>query len=740
MLTLGIFVLMPCLTQAQMALSPANPGKGEIPLAKVSRASGNIILDGNIEEPDWFRGTPAGNFWQWFPTDSMLAELQTEIYFTYDDENFYIAAKCYSISDKYVVPSLRRDFRAGGSDNLTFVFDTFNDKTNAFFFGTNPEGVLREGLIANGGSGRENFSESWDNKWQGEVKKHDGYWSAELAIPFKTLRYQEGSTKWRFNCYRFETQKNERSSWYHIPRNQFITDLAFMGDLTWDEPLKKSGTNLVLIPYVSADAIWDFEATDDVYNFNRNFGGDAKIAITSGMNLDLTGNPDFSQVEVDRQVTNLQRFEVFFPERRQFFLENADLFGTFGDNRINPFFSRRIGVATDTTEDLTIQNPIYYGVRLSGKLNEDWRAGLLNMQTAKDENNDLPSFNYTVAAVQRKVFSRSNVGFIFVNKQAFGDQDSETYNPYNRVMGVDYNLATPDNAWMGKTFYHRSFTPEAADTLGQNFAHGLTLGYRERRFAVRWEHQWVGEGYNAEVGYVPRKDFFQMLPRFQLFFYPKHGKIVQHGPILQSQFLFTPGHGRSDQEVRLRWEFSFRDNSRLEFEARNEYTYLFEEFDPSRQDVHFLPGETDYTYSSFNVEYNSDGSKPLSFRLEPSMGQFFNGNRLGLRSSVSYRMQPFGTVTLDYNYNRINLAGPFVPVNLHLIGPRIDLTFTKKLFLTAFIQYNNQIDNLNVNARFQWRFKPVSDFFLVYTDNYFPNDFKVKNRAIVAKLTYWLNI
>ncbi len=724
---------------AQMAMPAANPGKGKIPFATITRAVGAITIDGNIEEPDWFNGVPAGNFWQWFPTDSMLAELQTEIYFTYDDENLYVAAKCYSLSDKYVVPSLRRDFRAGGSDNLTFVFDTFNDKTNAFFFGTNPEGVLREGLIANGGSGREDFSESWDNKWHGEVKKHDGYWSAELAIPFKTIRYQEGSTKWRFNCYRFETQKNERSTWFQIPRNQFITDLAFMGDLSWDEPLKKTGTSISLIPFVSADAGWDFEAADDQFNFNRSIGGDGKIAVTPGMNLDLTVNPDFSQVEVDQQVTNLQRFEVFFPERRQFFLENADLFGTFGDNRINPFFSRRIGVATDTAQGLTIQNPIYYGARLSGKLNEDWRAGFLNMQSAGDDKNDLPSFNYTVAAVQRKVFSRSNVGFIFVNKQAFGDNESQTYNAFNRVMGVDYNLATADNAWAGKTFYHRSFTPEAADTLSQNFAHGLTLSYRERSFAARWEHQWVGEGYNAETGFVPRKDFFQIQPRFQLFFYPKRGKIVQHGPILQSQILYTPDHGRSDHEFRLRWEFSFRDNSRLELEARNEYTYLFEAFDPSRQNVYFLPGETGYSYSSVNLEYNSDNSKPLSFRVEPRIGQFFNGNRVGLRSSVTYRFQPFGTVTLDYNFNRIALADPFDPVNLHLVGPRIDLTFTKTLFLTTFIQYNNQIDNLNVNARFQWRFKPVSDFFLVYTDNYLPNDFKVKNRAIVAKLTYWLN-
>lgn len=735
---LTFFILGPFLLAGQTSFAAfKDAADAPIPFAKAAKAAGQIIIDGDIEEQDWYRGIPADNFWQWFPTDSVDAELQTEIFFTYDDENFYVAAKCYSLHNEYVVPSLRRDFRAGGSDNLTFVFDTFNDKTNAFFFGTNPEGVLREGLISNGGSSRGDFSESWDNKWHGEVKKHEGYWAAELAIPFKTIRYQEGSMKWRFNAYRFETQINERSSWFQIPRNQNITDLAFMGDLNWEEPLKKSGTSFSFIPYVSGDINRDFEGGEIDYSQNFQIGGDAKIAITSGLNLDLTVNPDFSQVEVDRQVTNLQRFEVFFPERRQFFLENADLFGTFGDQRINPFFSRRIGVATDTATDLTIQNPIYYGARLSGKLDENWRVGLLNMQTSDDEENDLPSFNYTVAALQRKVFARSNIGAIFVNKQTFSDGESSTYNRYNRVAGIDYNLGTTDNSLSGKVFYHRAITPE---DVGGKFAHGLNLRYRVRRFEVRWRHQWVGEGYDAEVGFVPRQDFYQMRPSARLFFYPKNSPVVQHGPSLESLVLFTPGYGRTDHEFRLRWSFSFRGNSRFEVEAKNEYTFLFDDFDPSRQDEFFLPAETGYTYTNFRAQFNSDRSKSFSFRLEPRYGKFFSGTRTSFRGDFTYRFQPYGTIALSYNYNCLRLGEPFEPVNLYLVGPRIDLTFTKKLFLTTFIQYNNQIDNLNINARFQWRFKPVSDFFIVYTDNYLPEDFSVKNRAIVAKLTYWLNL
>jgi len=732
-----LWVLGPLSVVAQPAFFETGEGTGGIPFAKASKTVEKIVIDGNIVEDAWYAGVPANSFWQMFPTDSMKAEYQTEIFFTYDDENFYVAAKCYAQDNHYVVPSLRRDFRAGGSDNLTFLFDTFNDQTNAFFFGANPAGVLREGLVSNGGSSRENFSGSWDNKWEGESKIHDGYWACELAIPFKTIRFQEGSMKWRFNAYRFDTQLNERSTWFRIPQNQFITNLAFMGDLNWEAPLKKTGENIALIPYVSTDLGRDFEAGDNSYKKNFNVGGDAKVAITSGLNLDLTVNPDFSQVEVDRQVTNLQRFEIFFPERRQFFLENADLFGTFGEPTVNPFFSRRIGVTQDTSSGLTIQNPIYYGARLSGKIDENWRVGLLNMQTAGNEENDLPSFNYTVAALQRKVFARSNIGAIFVNKQSFADQESDTYNKYNRVVGLDYNLGTTNNVWSGKTYVHKAITPE---DVNDKFAHGLKLDYRVRRFSLGWKHSWVGEGYNAEVGFVRRHDYFQMNPEARLYFYPNSDKIIQHGATLQSMWLYTPGYGNTDRETRFRWDFQMRDNSRISADVKNEYTYLFDDFDPTREDEHYLPAGSSYTYTSFSVQYSSNRNKPLSFRVEPRFGEFFNGHRAGVSGDLSYRFQPFGNVSLNYNLNRIDLAGSFEPVNLYLVGPRFDLTFTKKLFLTTFVQYNNQIDNLNINARFQWRFKPVSDFFLVYTDNYLPEDFSVKNRAIIAKLTYWLNM
>lgn len=708
----------------------------------VVSTSEKVKIDGVLDEAVWKDAMGAKDFWQYFPDDTSLAEAQTEIYLASDDQFLYVGFICYAISDNYVVPSLRRDYRAGGSDNITLLFDTFNDKTNAFVFGLNPMGVRREALIANGGASFEDFSDSWDNKWYGTSKIYNGYWIGEMAIPFKSIRFNEGGTKWRFGAYRFDTQSNERSTWPRIPREQSIITLAFMGDMIWEKPLQKPGKNLVVIPYLAGGITKSHIDGEVDPNFTYNAGADAKIAVTPGLNLDLTINPDFSQVEVDRQVTNLDRFEIFFPERRQFFLENADLFASFGTDRIRPFFSRRIGVARDTATGNNIQNPIYFGARLSGKLDDNLRIGLLNMQTARDESNGLPSLNYTVGVLQRKVFSRSNISFIAVNKQALHRDSSKTFSlgaeTFNRVAGLDYNLASADNRWTGKFFYHRSFDSE--DTVGNNFAHGGRLSYNGRLFQLRWAHEQVGEGFDARVGFVPRHDYFRIDPRVQVSFYPTGKVFNRHQLGVQGNVIWNRLDGRTDHRINAYWEISFANTQRLEINFSNRYTYLFSSFDPTRTGGPELPEGSEYSYNSVNVSFNSDRRKVFSYRISPQYGEYFNGKRWGGNASLTYRFQPYGNLSVRANFNRIILPDSFATANLFLIGPRLDLTLSKNIFFTALVQYNNQIDNININARFQWRFKPVSDFFIVYTDNYYASDLTVKNRGIVAKLTYWLNM
>ena len=709
------------------------------PRATVVRFADGITLDGKLDELEWRDGEPAKDFWETFPSDTSRSAYPTEIYFGYDNEHLYVAALCRTPGVKFVIPSLRRDFRAGGNDNITFLFNPFRDKSNAIVFGMNPLGVAREALIYNGGESNDDFREEWDNKWRGESYIGEDYWSCELIIPFSSLRFPAGATEWYFNSYRFDTQSNTRTTWHRIPQNQIIMSLAYMGSLNFEggAPMAQ-GKNLALIPYAGGGLRRDYQS-DEPSDFDYNIGGDAKVGIGSGLNLDLTVNPDFSQVEVDEQVINTTRFEVFFPERRQFFLENADLFGSFGFERANPFFSRRIGVTRDTTTGEGLQNPIYFGARLSGKLNDDLRVGLLNMQAAQNRDQGLPSFNYTVAALQRRVGARSNVGGIFVNKQNFTNfsDSTETNANFNRVVGFDYNLATKNNAWNGKTFVHRSFSDAAG---GDDYTHGLNLEYRHRNWNVQYDHLYVGEDFNAEVGFVPRRGYFTSGVEAVRIDYPSNPNVITKGPFTELRLFFQPGDGLTDRNAFGGYEWKYANTSELGLGVGYEYIFLFADFDPSRTGSPPLPGNRGYGAWSGFANYRSDRRRKLSTAVELNAGQFFNGNSYSIAGNLLYRYQPFGSIDLRVSYRYLDLPEPYASTALFLIGPRIDFTFSKSVFLTTFLQYNDQIDNINVNARLQWRFAPVSDFFLVYTDNYDSLDFGVKNRALVAKVTYWLNL
>jgi len=720
----------------------------------IKKTTQKITLDGELNESAWIKGNTDSPFWQYFPVDSISANGQTEIFMTYDDQNIYVAVRCYSNNNDFITPSLRRDYSFRGSDNISILFDTYNDATNAFLFGLNPYGVRREALISNGGRRGGDFSSSWDNKWRGTAKSYENYWVAEFAIPFKTIRYKEGALEWRFNAYRNDTQLSEHSTWSNIPRNRIVMDLTYMGKILWDEPLKKPGTNFAAIPYLSTVTARDFEGDQNgKYNSDFAVGGDAKIGITAGLNLDLTVNPDFSQVEVDRQVTNLDRFEIFFPERRQFFLENADLFGSFGHPRVNPFFSRRIGVAQDTATGQNIQNTILFGSRLSGKINDRARIGLLNMQTAKQLENDLPGINYTVAALEKTVFSRSQIVGIFVNQQSINPGDFGDELPvYNRIGGLEYRLTTADNRWSGKLSYQHAFTPaDQSDGDAQYF----NLVYEVPRFRVGIDQYAISEGFDARVGFVPRRDILYLSPEaFVNFFQSENSFINRHRIGFDTQIFYKLGG--DDNEVirdfalwewegRIFYEARFRNTSNIEARLQYKDVTLLDDFDPTRiqDETIFLSAGERFKYTSMTLSYRSDIRKEFSYRINTNFGQFFNGTILGVNGEVNYRFQPYGQFSLEYGYNRIVLDESFVPANLWLVGPRIDLTFTKNLFLTALVQYNSQLDNLNINARFQWRYAPVSDFFIVYTDNYLTNpweQFGVRNRAIVAKITYWLNL
>ena len=699
-----------------------------------------ITLDGELSEAVWSQVEPATDFWNYFPTDSTKATHQAEIKMLFDDTNLYVGMKVYSASNDYVIPSLRRDFRAGGSDNITLMFDTFNDGTNAFIFGTNPEGVQREMLLSGGGSELRGFNMAWDTKWKSETVIKEDHYSVEWIIPFSAFKYREGETKWRFNSYQFDTQDNENNTWINIPQNQFIFNLAYMGDMIFEKPLGKSKSPISLIPYVNGLVGKNYETDESTSKFK--FGGDAKMTIGNSMNLDLTINPDFSQVEVDQQVVNLTRFEIGLPERRQFFIENSDLFNDFGDDRdANPFFSRRIGIAKDIDGN-NIENEIIAGVRLSGKINNNLRIGVLNMQTSEDKANEIPTTNNAVVTAQYKLFSRSNISFMFINKQPTKDYDFlPDENRYNRVFGIDYRLASEDNTWTGKYYFHKSFSP---DTDGKDISAGATTQFNSRNYTVRLGGLYVGDNFRSDLGFIRRTDIFKIDPRVERTFWPKAGSnIVKHGISVMPIFLWRPtlDFENSDYSIFTEWEAQLKNTSELSAQMSNRYVRLYDEFDPTGTDGATPLPVGDYYYTSFDASYRSDQRQLFSYSIRPSYGDFFNGTKFSFNVNLNYRIQPYFSASILINYDDINLPDPYPDAKIWLIGSRIDITFNKNLFWDTFVQYCGQSDNFSINTRLQWRFAPLSDLFIVYNDNYFTdNRFAPRVRSLNVKLTYWLNI
>jgi len=697
-----------------------------------------ILIDGKLDEPIWLSQEPSGGFTQYFPTDTLPATNDSEIRILYDKNTIYIGLTMQTSSDQFVVNSLRRDYRGSGIDNIAIMFDTFNDGNNAFIFGMTPLGVQREGLITNGGSTRRDYQFSWDAKWKGEAFIGDGYYSLEMAIPFNSLKFENNAAKWGFRVHRFDMQTNETSVWVPIPQNQILGSLAFTGELLFEQPLSDSKTSVALIPFLSAGSSKDFENATPKSSFSS-VGGDVKIPVGKGMNLDLTFNPDFSQVEVDNFITNLTRFEVSLPERRQFFIDNNDLFGAFGGGRdANPFFSRRIGIASDS-EGNTIENGITAGMRLTGKLNDKLRVGVLSIQTESDLENGIPSNNNSMIALQQKVFSRSNISAFIINRES-SESDNTDYEKYNRVIGVDYNLASADNTYVGKFYTHKSLSP--ADTDG-NLSIGTNLFYNTRTWNGFIDAIYIDEEFVSDLGFIPRKGILKWGGKIGYRIWPKKGIFNSHSfDTFQSYtHLSSLDYTQTDYLRNFGYEGRLNNQGQIELSINNRYTFLTDEFSPTRQeDATPLPANSEYDYTSVRFQFQSDRRKLFSYNIQTDIGEFFNGTKSSLETRLSFRVQPKLNVGLNSNIDRIDLPEDYGNTTIVLISPRIDYTFNRSLFWSTLIQYSNQRDNLGINSRLQWRFAPLSDLFLVYNDNYFVNQWGPRSRSINLKLTYWLNI
>ena len=712
----------------------------EIPHLLARFTTEKINIDGKETERVWESAEIANTNWQHFPTESKKVTKPTEVRILFDDQNVYILCKAYSLNDQYITPSLRRDFSGGASDKINFVLDTYSDGINAYMFGSNPFGVKSYLLVSNGGIGeaKDDINRTWDVDYDVESAIYDGYFIIEMKIPFGSINFPEGSTEWRFNFFRLDTQTNERTTWSRIPQVYKDFNLAFMGVLEFEKPLGKSNAPISIIPYVNGIASNDF--VNDGKNEELNFGGDLKIPISNGLNLDVTLNPDFSQVEVDDEIINLTQFEIVLPEKRQFFLQNSDLFSNYGaDRTVTPFLTRRIGVAKDL-EGNNIQNRILAGARLSGKISDKVRLGFLNMLTDEDLKNNIPSNNNTVISLQKSVFSRSNLKFLLVNRQSVKEYDFvDADEDYNRMMGLEYDLNSKDNIWKGRFFAYKSFSPNQD---GNSMSGGAQFSRETRNQNINLEYAFVGDDFKADLGLLRRVGVMKFSPYYSYFFYPKKGAINTL-ELRQNLWLWIDPEGPQtllERTLLTSSELTFKDQSKLGLRFFNRKEFILNPFDPTG--IHPdtpLEGNQLYYSRSLTLEYSSDRRNKLSFISSQNYGLFFDGMKYSFVNNISYRLQPRLVTSLKFNYDRIDLGNGIPLTKLWLFGPKFDFSFSKSLFWSTNIQFSSQSENLGFNSRFQWRFNSLSDLYIVYNDNYFTYDqLQPRYRSLNLKLTYWI--
>ena len=738
-LFLFFFLLLLGTVQAQDESYTDNREKYQI---KIQRTSSPIKIDGKLDEAVWQSADKASDFWVRYPNTKPHAKPPTEAQLTYDDKFIYVAFTCYD-TDKYIVQTLKRDQDYWDGDAIAVLLDPMGQSSNGFMFGVSPYGVQMEGLLIGGGQG--DLDRNWDNKWFSAVQNYDDRWTVEMAIPFKTLRFDDTRTEWAVNFIRNNIKDNEYHIWTPIPPPFNGIHLNYFGSLLWDASPDKVKSNFSVIPYITGGVNHNIEDGEKVKG-TFNAGLDAKVAVTSSLNLDLTINPDFSQIEVDQQVTNLSRFSIFLPEKRTFFLENADIFQAFGIPPIRPFFSRTVGLNPDGA---TV--PILFGARLSGNLDNKTRIGIMNMQTKGDDVQT--GQNYGTVAVHRRIGKRSLVKGLFSNRQGYTDGEFAK-SDYGRNGGVEFELSSEDGTWTAWGGLHKSFKP---DVSKKDLMYTYGVGYTKPTFNVFTSTVHVNENYFADMGFVTRiesfyrdttirRGFIQNFTQAEYQIFPKNDDVVNLHTFGWENFLVYFEDGNlSERFIRWRYFINMKNRSDLRFRLDNEKTNLLEELTFTEEDT--VKAGIYNTYQ-FNIQYVSDQRKTFNYEVNFRHGGFYHGTLSSYEFGVNYRRQPWGNFSVSLQKNDIRFPN-FEPIEFIDLNSRFEVSFSKNIFWTTFTQYNFQNNQFNINSRLQYRFSPMSDFFVVYTDNYgildqqnlgFFDSIKAKNRALVFKLNYWFSL
>lgn len=691
------------------------------PLARAFLVDGAPEIDGDVlGEAIWDDIVPATGFLQNTPDEGQPASERTEVRIIYTEDTVYFGIVCY-VNDPstIIVSDSRRDSSLNDTDSFQIIIDTYLDKQNGFLFGTNPAGVEYDGQVTNEGQGGGRFgggvvrrsgsqqqrgsgggfNVNWDGVWQVSAEISELGWTAEIAIPFRTLRYPSGDVQtWGLNFQRNIRSRNEQSYWAPLPRQFRLHRLSLAGELQGIEVPPQR--NLKLTPYVLGQAL---RRTDDTKTTALgDFGADLKYSVTPSMTLDLTYSTDFAQVEVDDQQVNLDRFNLFFPEKRPFFLENAGLFSVGQPGQLEVFFSRRVGIGEGGG-----QIPIFGGGRLSGKVGSNTNVGFLNIQTQSVNATGTPSNNFTVARVRQDFQNRSNIGAMFVNRGATGNLAGER--DYNRSYAVD-------GRWgIGQTGTVSGFAAQT-DTpglKGDTHAFNMAANYDSERYQLRGGFTEVGPNFNPEVGFYARRGYRRSDASVRTTFRPQNPLGILEWYPHASHFTiwnFVTGQ-QETQYTHLDNGIEWRNGYQVSTGVNLTKEGVLEPFE-------IFPGVTvpvdTYDHAEAIMRFNTNQGAPISFTFRATVGGFFGGERVQMGPEVSMRTGQTFNAQLSWSRNDIDLPGGAFVANLGTV--RLNYSFTTRMFLQALVQYNDRADLWSSNIRFAILSDANTGLFIVYND------------------------
>jgi len=704
---------------------PIDPETAPRPMARAAQASGRIVIDAKLDEPAWAGAEPISEFIQAQPRLGYPATERTVVRILYDRDNIYVGAVAYdSDPGRLIVTSLERDFPALSNDVISIVFDPKLDRRNGFLFTVNPAGAI-------GDAQAFDDHRSLDYAWNGVVSVAtaitDSGWTMELAIPFTTLRFdgRPGEQAWGLNVNRRVRRTNEVSYWAPLGRRELIPKVSRAGTLFGLEDLKQ-GRNLQVKPYVLGARLEGAARAEADVGYDLDAGVDLKYGLTSALTFDATYRTDFSHVEADQEQVNLTRFPLFFPERREFFIENSGTF-LFGDltergyltsvsqRDFTLFHTRRIGL---TPQGRPI--PMLGGVRLSGKTGP-YQVGVVSMQTQGTANR--PSENFSVVRLRRALLGNSDVGLMVTSRQYTAPGDSGRY---NRAYGVDANVRP-----LGYLIINSYFaTVDATSVTDDATAGRVSVGWRDRFWNVGAMYRRFGDGFDPGLGFVRRRGMQHYYGTIGVHYSPGRITVQEINPYVQVDYITNLAALLETRSASAGISLSFADGGELSLGYSDEFERLSRPFGVA---PNVTIAEGDYDYHDASISYASNAARSFSGRGSFARGGYYDGTKWTAGLGATWRPNRFFVMDLSLSRNDVELpAGAFTA---DLAGLRLSLAGSTRLFGSAHIQYNGQSDETLINLRGRFIHSPLSDLYLVYTDRRKVGTGDLLERSLTLKAT-----